>query len=351
LKIGVLTFHRCINYGSYWQARCMIEGLRARGHDAELLDHDRPDVRLREWRCAFQPQLPVRTPRSLYGRYAAKARRFLAAFERLPRSRRFALNRPREAGAYDLVVVGSDEVWNFRHPWYGGKPIFFGDGLNAGQLVSYAASFGNHDAAWGMDRAWADKLRRFSSISVRDENSAQLIRGGLGRDPSIVLDPCLQFHPGAHEGVPGEAPYLAIYGHGFAAWFRQSVSRYAARRGLRIVSIGYHNEWADEQRIETGPEDFPDLIGGAAAVATNFFHGAVFALVNAKPFVCVSSAYRHNKLRDLTQALAAERHLIDETVHPGSLEAMLDMPPDPAIGQAIARMRESSSRYLETAVA
>ena len=22
--IGVLTFHRCINYGSYWQARCLV---------------------------------------------------------------------------------------------------------------------------------------------------------------------------------------------------------------------------------------------------------------------------------------------------------------------------------------
>ncbi len=28
LRVGVLTFHRCINYGSYWQARCLVEGLR-----------------------------------------------------------------------------------------------------------------------------------------------------------------------------------------------------------------------------------------------------------------------------------------------------------------------------------
>jgi hypothetical protein len=29
-RVGVLTFHRCINYGSYWQARCLVEGLRKR---------------------------------------------------------------------------------------------------------------------------------------------------------------------------------------------------------------------------------------------------------------------------------------------------------------------------------
>src|SRR3546814_5805670 len=61
-KIGVLTFHRCINYGSYWQARCLVEGLRQRGHDAVLLDHDSPLVNRAEWRCALQPLLP--TPRS-----------------------------------------------------------------------------------------------------------------------------------------------------------------------------------------------------------------------------------------------------------------------------------------------
>ena len=47
-KVGVLTFHKCINYGSYWQARCLVEALRARGHDAELLDHDCRCVRRAE---------------------------------------------------------------------------------------------------------------------------------------------------------------------------------------------------------------------------------------------------------------------------------------------------------------
>jgi hypothetical protein len=52
LKVDVLTFHRCINYGSYWQARCLVEQLRSRGHEAGLLDHDRRCVRRAEVRCA-----------------------------------------------------------------------------------------------------------------------------------------------------------------------------------------------------------------------------------------------------------------------------------------------------------
>src|SRR3546814_6485153 len=87
-KIGVLTFHRCINYGSYWQARCLVEGLRQRGHDAVLLDHDSPLVNRAEWRCALRPLLPTPTPKTDYPLYASKTRQFLKAFTSLPRSDR-----------------------------------------------------------------------------------------------------------------------------------------------------------------------------------------------------------------------------------------------------------------------
>ncbi|HKH29317.1 MAG TPA: polysaccharide pyruvyl transferase family protein, partial [Sphingomicrobium sp.] len=97
-KIGVLTFHRCINYGSYWQARCLVEGLLARGHDAELLDHHCHEVMSAELRCALQPKLPERSPRHEIRAYAAKVRRFCEAFRKLPLSNRFSLNRPSDAG-------------------------------------------------------------------------------------------------------------------------------------------------------------------------------------------------------------------------------------------------------------
>ncbi len=37
--IGILTFHRCINDGSHWQARCLVEAVRATSRGAALLDH------------------------------------------------------------------------------------------------------------------------------------------------------------------------------------------------------------------------------------------------------------------------------------------------------------------------
>ncbi len=146
-KIGVLTFHRCINYGSYWQARSLVDGLRAQGYDAVLLDHDSWRVNLAEWKCALQPVLPSPIPKLDYPRYALKMLRFFRAFRSLPASPRFALDHPETMDNYEVVIIGSDEVWNLSHPWYGGNALFYGSGVRAKRLISYAASFGNYPAS------------------------------------------------------------------------------------------------------------------------------------------------------------------------------------------------------------
>lgn len=346
MRIGVLTFHRCINYGSYWQARCLVDGLRARGHEAVLLDHDSASVRRAEWRCAFAPTLPCRTPRADLPRYAAKVRRFLRAFDRLPRSPRFPLDDPAQADEQDLVLIGSDEVWNFRHPWYGGKPIFFGEGLRPGRIAAYAASFGNHDARDGIHPDWAARLRGLGPISVRDENSRALLRDALGEEPPLVLDPCLQFPPPPIAPEPSDRPYAAVYGHSFPDWFARRIRQWADRAGRRLISIGYRNDWADEQRIDAGPEDFRALIAGAAAVATNFFHGCVFALLHEKPFACAPSGYRLNKVADLTRRLGAADNLVHPATAPETYAALLATPP--RTRAPIAAERARSERFLAT---
>src|SRR5438270_2067421 len=350
-KIGVLTFDKCINYGSYWQARCLVEWLHARGHDAELLDHDCECVRRAEAKCALQPKLPEHTPAHELPRYRAKVRRFIDAIARLPRSRRFSLHEPESAPAYDTIVVGSDEVWNFRHPWYGSHPIFFGDGLRTERLVSYAASFGNHSAWDGIAPEWAEKLQRFSAVSVRDQNSWHLIHGGTGREAELVLDPCLAF-PEAAKSHPAdfESDFALVYGHGFPPWLGERVRGWADRAGIRLVSIGYSNEWADEQRIGRGPAEFAALMAGARAVITNFFHGCVFALLHGKPWASVPSDYRSIKIPDLTAMVGEQDRLVQQHTSEDDLADLLATPAPPEVVDRIGHLRARSEDYLDAAL-
>lgn len=347
-KLGILTFHSCINYGSFWQTRCLIDGLRSLGADPVILDHRSSRIRRAEWRCAFQPLLPARSSLSDLPLYSSKIRKFLAAIESYPLSRAFEIDNPAEIERFDLVLVGSDEVWNLSHPWYGGCPIFYGDGVPARRLASYAATFGNHPAATGLEIYWADKLRRFDDISVRDANSRTIIERELGRNATLVLDPCLQF-PGSTRrcrGIGNTPPYVAVYGHSFPGWFQGAVRRWAASRSLPLVSIGYRNDWADEQWLDAGPYEFAGFIADAEAVVTNFFHGCVFSLLNRKPFACTLSDYRSNKIRDLARTVGAERHLVSENTPQATYAALLGDVLDPGVADRVAKLRLQSEAYL-----
>ena len=343
-KIGVLTFHRCINYGSYWQARCLIDWLRDHGLEAVLIDHESRRVSFAEFKCALDPSLPTPAPRKDRPYYREKIKKFYSSFENLPRSDRLTLERPELMDEFDLVIVGSDEVWNLSHPWYGRYELFFGKGVRARRLISYAASFGNYDAWAGLDDERANHLRGFEAISVRDDNSRTLIRSVLGVDPVKVLDPCLLHPPEIHfEGSSRKDPYIAVYGHNFSFEFADSVSRWAKRQQLETVSIGYRNDWADVQLLSADPNEFAELISGSDGVATNFFHGCVFALNNKRPLVCEAASYRNNKIVDLLSTLGCEERLMRLPSEPAVAEC-LSSPPN--IGEKVKDLRRQSEAFL-----
>ncbi len=355
MKLGILTFHRCINYGSYWQARCLVDALRGRGHEVVVLDHASRRVEIAEWRCALRPTLPLVPPPGDRGKYRRKIRRFSAAIRRLPLSRPIPLDAASDdegaARRCDAVIVGSDEVWNPSHPWYGGCALFYGHGLHAPRLLAYAASVGCHDVRRGLDPNLAARLRGFDAISVRDAPSHALVRSATGRAPELVADPCLL---GGAETAPAAASstrYVLLYGHGFSPAFRAALRRWADDRKRAVVSVGYRNEGADEQRIAAGPHEFARLVAGADAVATNFFHGCVFALRAGKPFVCEESPYRSAKVRGLMDTVAGRAHLLPREAPAAGFARLLDEPPHPPIAQRIAALRERSQRYLDRALA
>jgi hypothetical protein len=248
---------------------------------------------------------------------------------------------------YDMVLVGSDEVWSPKHAWYGACPIFYGEGVRAEYLAAYATSFGGHSASEGLDAVRAERLRSFDAISVRDKNSQAIVREAIGRDVPIVLDPCLQFpiHAAPARHSPRE-PYVAVYGYRFSEPFARAVQQWARAHRLPIISIGYRNGWADQNWLTAGPDDFAHFMAGARAVATNFFHGCVFALRHAIPFVCEMLTNRSIKVQNLTTSVGAERHLMTRQSSMAAYDERLSQPLDAVISRRLDELRVASTAYL-----
>nr|WP_246734171.1 polysaccharide pyruvyl transferase family protein [Oharaeibacter diazotrophicus] len=378
----MLTFHRRVDYGSYWQTRCLLAGLARRGHAAVVADHASDHVRRAELACALAPlgdgpaaraDVPDKVARIRAFRRAvaelplskrvdiarpetaaradvpdkvARIRAFRRAVAELPLSKRFDIARPETMEPADLALFGGDEIWNPHHPWYGGAPLFFGGGVPARRYVAYAAGAGGHDATLGFDADRSARLGAFADVSVRDDNTRRLCRDATGREPEIVLDPCLQFPP-PHEAPDAEGPpCIVVYGHGFPRWFADAVVAFARRRALPIVGVGHRSAVADEQRLAAGPEEFRRLMASAAAVVTNVFHGCVFALAFGRPFVAAASPARRDDLRDLVALVGAQHHVVDET-RAATVDTVLSAPADAVVRRRIEALRARSDAFLD----
>lgn len=193
---------------------------------------------------------------------------------------------------------------------------------------------------------------KFDAISVRDENSRSILERYVGREAAIVLDPCLLFPEviARIDGARAAMRYAVVYGHSFPRWFQCGVRDWANARAYKLVSVGYRNDWADEHWLDADPFEFANCMAYASAVATNFFHGCVFALLNARPFACVLSDYRHNKIRDLTTLLGVEERIVSSRTLPTQYEAILDLPLGQAVSDRLRELRQQSWKYLGNVV-
>lgn len=347
-KVGILTFHRCVNYGAYWQVRCFSDYLTRLGFEPQVLDYGWRGHLKSEIKHALRPNRSA--PLGDIIRNGIKSLKCFRAQQAMRRTPSFPLHNPPDFSDFDLIAVGSDEVWNLSHPWLGKAPLFFGEKLAPKRLVSYAASFGNYPAANGLPPECVRRLQRFDHISVRDKNSVELIERNVGRTPALVIDPCLLAerleHPQpAHIGQG----YVLVYGTNFSPDLINETQAWARARNLRTVSIGYRNDWTDELMLTAGPTDFLRMFQNASAVVTTYFHGCVFSLRCKRPFVAQLSKYRSNKVGGLLSAVGA-LHRIYNAETSGRVAPLLSKPVEPEVFANIAALRTASEEYLQICI-
>ena len=173
-----------------------------------------------------------------------KISKFKAEHRKLHFSKRIVRKEKLSKLHFDRIIIGSDEVWNFQTDLIGYDPTYFSDYLNADRIISYAASFGtvkNHEEV-------PDELRKLllkmNFLSVRDQNSANIIREICKKQINVVLDPSFLIDLKAEAITPKEQGFVLIYG-AFTQKIINHIVEYARLIGKKTVSISYNNPWCD----------------------------------------------------------------------------------------------------------
>lgn len=318
MKIGILTHHYVKNYGAFLQAKALMETLKKKYPEAniEFVNYVVTYHWLRNVIHTARYRFDKDTPKKYAERI--KLLKTHTKFEhQLPIGKRVRTAKDINNLGLDVLIVGSDEVWNFKD--YGFGILKYGTGIKVPNLIAYAPSVGAVQKDDEIPEDIIKGLNNFDSIAVRDENSVSIVFRATGKKVNKVVDPVFlydyekELKEVGNRVVPNKK-YLLIYDCKLTEKFQKSVIAYAKEKGYLIVGAGEHADWYDVLSTNLDPFEWVTLFKNAEFVITGTFHGTAFSVKFFKNFLSFpTETNRINKIRSLLIQLGLEERLADET--------------------------------------
>ena len=353
MKIGMLSMQEVKNYGSFLQAFSLKRTIEGLGHECSFVNII-PGRQIGDYKQGRLHKLHLLIER-LWGWDFVK--RFKTIYQFQNRfSKEFlpylGVKKGVTVGHHDIVVIGSDEVFNCaQKTWFGFSPQLYGEGLDADKVITYAASFGATTVdklqELGIKDEVARMLGKLNMISVRDENSRKTVKTLIGKEPQMHVDPVLIYDYSQY--VPKEkhkSDYIIVYSYPGRISDKQEIAAikvFASKKKLRLLSIGHYFPWCDDVVVPT-PFEVLAYFRDAAYVVTDTFHGSVFSIKYNKKFCTIVREMNNQKLTWLLRQFGLESRIVsDLKLLEVTIEAEINYMP---VNQKIAIEKNRAKEYL-----
>lgn len=184
---------------------------------------------------------------------------------------------------FDVVVVGSDQVWNYS---YAG-PLEYLHFVPVEKRAMYAVSFGTSHFTKEHKNLLKKELHDWRFLSVREKDAADILADELERSVPQHIDPTLLLEKEEWERIAVKPKisipeqYVLSYFLGSDSHNPQHVTEYCKEHGYSLIEIGC---FAKGKAKVIDPCEFVWLIQHAKMIATDSFHGTVFAILMQRPF-------------------------------------------------------------------
>ena len=362
-NVGILSMQRVLNYGSFLQAYALKQLLLEHGAGAvffidikpgRVLDGFAPDSKLKK----LKRYLKVIFSFKLFSRIRDK--KFSRKVTESIASKLYLLGLNDKAPEhFDLVVIGSDEVFNCCQKTSWGYTLqLYGEIKNTDRIISYAGSFGHTTyeqiMSFGIAPEISNAMRNMSAISVRDKNSYDIVKRLLGASPELHLDPVLVY--GYKKEIDqikldkSNTPYMIVYSYQGRINDKTEIEQiisYAKTKGLRIVSVFCRYDWCDEAVIPETPFGVLPLFKNAEYIVTDTFHGTIFSIITERNFCTLIRSTNVQKISSLLESLDLSDRKAENKAY--NLSEILDTAPDyKHVNQILASERQRANDYIGT---
>lgn len=361
MRIGILTFHRAINYGALIQAYALKTTIENLGHQVSIIDYRNPMLeKMYEYKGFFMQNGAKNKLRwMLYSKIENNKRKNYDLFRQNylgikgPGISKEDLSKLNDE--YNHFFVGSDQVWS--PDAHGHDSTFFLDFVQDHSKVhSYAASFGVAKLKEEDIMFYQAQLAKFSSCSVREEAGKAIISSILEKDIRIDVDPVMLLSKEdwiQHLGLKASGEkYAFVYTFSMTEATKKMIEK-CHKAGLKIYIVGQNArnpfDFPCTYVGDMGPFEFMQMLYGASFVITNSFHGAALSIVLNKPFSLAyltgESQKANSRLEQLIQMTGLEDRVINDDSN--FEEVLLRMPDWDSANTIVKNKKADSMSYIE----
>lgn len=261
---------------------------------------------------------------------------------------------------YDMIVVGSDQVWNPDMGIYK-LPLYLGEIIPKSiPLVGYAVSVGDATPAFKYNERFADAVKRFKRVYAREKLTSDYLKHVSGMECPQVLDPTLllpiENYKSLEEGTVPREKYVFFYVVG-----TNEVSKLVPEMldylGINCAvfsdgSIDFvpHKKPKGYRRF-ISPGEFVRLVRNASAIVACSFHGTAFAVLSGKPFISLTTKSMHEKYNtragDLLCRLGAPERMFSVKESVGRMCEVLCSPVKESVFSHLDALRNVSYTAIE----
>lgn len=326
MKIGILTYHACYNYGACLQAYALQQTIRKKYPDCEIIDYQSDKFININHPFAKYPthwkEIIKNITRIPYWRQLKQRSTYFDKFinKTLILSKRCATNESVKhiAEKYDCIICGSDQTWNLDPAIRYETPLYYLNFPKKQRRVSYATSFGswvtNFESRSKELMPW---IQQFDNLSMRESSGVELLRN-KGLACEWVLDPTLLLTKSEYDNIAQkriiDEPYVLLFsweGTKEAVELTKIAAKKFGCKAFFIVPPPRAMFCGLERKLDVGPQEFLSLIKYAEFVVTDSFHGTVFSILYRKPFASVIKEKADARRMSLMEQFGLANHLVN----------------------------------------
>lgn len=285
-KVGLITIHDTINFGSQLQTYSLYKAVESLGIDVKLIDYKCEAISERE---STHPLAEVKNVKDfikflvLHKNLEKRKQEFHKFMDKnMSITKQYDKSTIKNTNElFDTFLVGSDIVWGLNIT--GNDYTYMLDfAEEKKKKISFSSSVGTK---WKDDEAAQVRkcLKRFDDIAVRETDAAEWIKELIKSNVKVTCDPTMlwdrKFWTKYVEKKDDQKKYILVYMSDPENKCIKQAIQYGKIHGMPVYYINYRAPvWGVVDKRPTSLEEWLELFYNAETVFSASYHGLLFSL-------------------------------------------------------------------------